>query len=257
MKTILSTFALLFIFYGVYGQKQSEFYQLKQYLFKTERQEKVLDAYLETAFLPALHRLRISDVGVFKSIDNVTDTLKSIYILIPYSSLDQFIALDAKLVEDKKYQKAGSAYINAKNDDPPYSRIKSTLMKAFKGMPKHRIPVFQNKKSERVYELRSYESPTEKFYTNKVHMFNVGSEIVLFDQLEFNAVFYAEVISGSNMPNLMYMTSFSDRKSRDSHWKAFFKSPGWETIKSKPEYKIDNMSRAEKHLLYPTNYSDY
>jgi hypothetical protein len=80
---------------------------------------------------------------------------------------------------------------------------------------------------ERIYELRSYESPTEEKYLNKVHMFNEGGEITLFNELQFNAVFYADVLFGSKMPNLMYMTSFDNIDSRNEHWKAFGESKTW------------------------------
>ena len=52
-------------------------------------------------------------------------------------------------------------------------------------------------------------------------MFNEGGEIDLFNKLNFNAVFYGEVLSGSSMPNLMYMTSFENKADRDAHWKSF------------------------------------
>ena len=51
--------------------------------------------------------------------------------------------------------------------------------------------------------MRSYESPTDGLYKNKVHMFNEGGEIDLFKKLEFNAVFYADVLSGSKMPKVL------------------------------------------------------
>ncbi len=74
-------------------------------------------------------------------------------------------------------------------------------------MPVSKKPVLKSSSVEKVYELRSYESATEKLYLNKVDMFNAGGEITLFEQLGFNAVFYGMVLAGSKMPNLMYMTS--------------------------------------------------
>ena len=50
-----------------------------------------------------------------------------------------------------------------------------------------------------------------------------------FEKLGFNAVFFGDVISGSDMPNLMYMTTFVDRESRDAHWTAFVDSPEWKS----------------------------
>jgi hypothetical protein len=87
-------------------------------------------------------------------------------------------------------------------------------------------------------------------------MFNAGGEVTLFDRLQFNSVFYAEVISGSKMPNLMYMTTFSDLESHDAHWDAFRNAPEWLELKDQPKYQ-NNVSHADIMLLYPTEYSDY
>jgi hypothetical protein len=111
-------------------------------------------------------------------------------------------------------------------------------------------------KNERVYELRSYESATEDLYRNKVEMFNEGGEITLFKRLNFNAVFYAEVISGKRMPNLMYMTTFDNMQSRDAHWKTFVDDPEWKKLSTMPNYQ-HNVSKADIMLLKPESYSDY
>ena len=87
-------------------------------------------------------------------------------------------------------------------------------------------------------------------------MFNDGGEIKLFDKLNFNAVFYSEVISGPKMPNLMYMTTFSNQESRDAHWKSFVDAPEWKEMSSVPKYQ-NNVSHIDRIFLYPTEYSDY
>ena len=71
--------------------------------------------------------------------------------------------------------------------------------------------------AERIYELRSYQGATEKYYRRKVEMFNEGGEVNIFKRLEFNPVFFGEVISGPAMPNLMYMTSFANEASQKEH----------------------------------------
>jgi hypothetical protein len=106
-----------------------------------------------------------------------------------------------------------------------------------------------------VYELRSYEGHTEKIYQNKVKMFNDGDEVGLFKRLGFNAVFYGEVLSGSRMPNLMYMTTFESKEERDAHWKAFSADPQWKTLSAMPEYQ-KNVSKNVQIFLRPTQYSD-
>ena len=86
-------------------------------------------------------------------------------------------------------------------------------------------------------------------------MFNEGGEIALFKSLDFNALFYAEVISGSTMPNLMYMTTFADMAAHDAHWNAFKNSPEWKKLSALPEYK-NTVSKNVTLLLHPTEYSD-
>ena len=118
------------------------------------------------------------------------------------------------------------------------------------------VPKFNSDRQDRVYELRSYESATEDYHIKKVDMFNAGGEIELFEKLDFNAVFYGQVISGAKMPNLMYMTTFSDEDSQKAHWDAFVNSPEWSTMKVLTKY-ANTVSHIDKYLLYPTDYSDY
>ena len=233
-----------------------EFYQIKTYIFKTEQQVQVTEKYLEEAFLPGLKKLGIKHIGVFKPKPNATDTIKKIIVIIPFSSMKQFLGLEDKLAKDKTYLNAGADYLNANYTQPPYLRIESIILKAFSDHPFLSSPVLNSTRANRVYELRSYESSTEAIFKNKVDMFNAGGEIKLFDRLAFNAVFYGEVISGTKMPNLMYMTTFADQQSRDAHWKSFVDSPEWKGLLAMEKYK-NNISHIDITFLYPTDYSDY
>ena len=235
---------------------EREFYQLKVYTIKTEEQVAVTDKYLKEAFLPGIKKQGIKNIGVFKLRKKVTDTVQQIYVLIPFVSMQQFLRLEDELNLDKEYIAKGNEYIHASYQKPPYQRIESTLLKAFADMPMMKAAPLNGPKSERIYELRSYESATEQYYKSKVDMFNAGGEIKLFEHLGFNAVFYAEVISGSKMPNLVYMTTFTDMASRDAHWKSFVEDPAWKEMKALPKYQ-NTVSHADILLLTPTEYSDY
>jgi hypothetical protein len=122
-------------------------------------------------------------------------------------------------------------------------------------MPALEAPKLTSPAADRIYELRSYEGHTEKIYRNKVRMFNEGGEVTLFKRLTFNAVFYAEVLAGGRMPNLMYMTSFENQASRDEHWKTFVADPEWKKLSSMPEYQ-HNVSKINIYLLHPATYSE-
>jgi hypothetical protein len=231
------------------------YYQIKIYHYKTQTQEGRIERYLEHAYLPALHRAGIINVGVFKPIKQDTSDMR-IYVFTPFKSLDKLTGIDNKIEGDTKYLTDGEDYISAGFKDAPYGRIETLVLKAFPRMPAPAVPVLTGNKADRVYELRSYESATEKYNFNKVRMFNDGDEVGLFKRLGFNAVFYSEVIAGSRMPNLMYMTTFNNKQDRDKHWEAFSNDAYWKSLSAKSEYQ-NNVSHADIIFLYPAEYSDF
>lgn len=232
-----------------------DYYQLKIYHYKTQVQEDRLDQYLQQAYVPAIHRAGIKYVGIFKPVTQ-QDSDRKIYVFTPFPSLDKLAGIEQLLQADAKYLADGKDYIDADYKNAPYNRIETIVLQAFPGMPSTAVPNLTAAKADRVYELRSYESATEKYNVNKVRMFNVGDEIGLFKRLNFNAVFYSEVISGSRMPNLMYMTTFNSKADRDKHWEAFGSDPQWKTLIAKDEYK-NNVIHADMIFLHPTEYSDF
>jgi len=248
--------SIIFLSWNPNRKPMSQFYQLTLYHFKNAEQEKVLDTYFQNALLPALHRLRINDVGVFKSWANDTVADKLMYVFVPFKSFDAIEEVQRDLRKDVAYATAGKEFLDAVYDHPPYTRLETIILKAFPRAPHMQLPVLHADKKERVYELRSYESPTEEKFENKVQMFNQGDEIGLFKRLNFNAVFYSEVIAGSKMPNLMYMTSFENRTDREDHWKKFVDDPYWKKLSAMPEYQ-NNVSHIDITFLYPVEYSDF
>jgi len=232
-----------------------EFYEIKIYHLKNSDQESRVENFLKDAYVPALHRAGIKDVGVFKPVATDTSAGKLIYVFTPLSSMDQLLTLPKTLDKDAAYLASGKDYIDAVYKNPPYARFESIILQAFTEMPIHQKSKVEGPKSSRIYELRSYEGHTEKIYQNKVKMFNKGGEVPLFVRLGFNAVFYAEVVAGSHMPNLMYMTTFSDKASRDAHWKSFTEDAEWNKLKVNPEYQ-NNVSKNTSFFLFPTEYSD-
>jgi NIPSNAP len=255
LKHLLATLLVLSSLQIAANPPRQEYYEIRIYHLKNADQEKTIDNYLKDALVPALHRSGVKQVGVFKPIGNDTAAEKKVYVLIPYRSLNDLDALDKKLEKDNNYTTAGSDYINAPHDNPPYIRFEKIILKAFSGMPVMKAPKLKGPREKRVYELRSYEGATEKLYTTKVKMFNTGDEVGIFDRLGFNAVFYAEVLAGKAMPNLMYMTTFDDKASRDAHWKAFGEDAAWNKLKADRQYD-NTVSHIDTYFLYPTEYSD-
>ena len=254
--TVVSLFILstsLMAFGGKSAEK--DIYQIKVYRMKTNDQVTQIDNFLKNAYLPALHRLGVSLIGVFKNVGIDTAVEKSIYVLIPMRSLEQLNQIEDGLTKDISYNNDGAAYLTVPFNAPAYTRIETIVLRAFNKMSRFQAPSLKGDSAERIYELRSYEAATENLYKQKVRMFNEGGEIDLFNRLGFNAIFYAEVLAGSNMPNLMYMTSFDNQASRDEHWKTFGADPEWKRLSALPEYQ-HTVSKADIILLHPATYSE-
>lgn len=248
---------LVSILFSVSGFAASrDYYQIQVFRLNGKVQEEKVDNFLKNDYLPALHRAGIQKVGVFKPIESDTTSGKRVYVWISFKSLDHFAKIQDILAKDQAYQTKGIDFLGAPFDQVPFMRKESILLKAFPDAPNHFIPSFKTAPSERIYELRSYESPTENLFRKKAKMFNEGGEIKLFNSLDFNTVFNAEVISGSTMPNLMYLTTFADMASHDAHWKTFGSHPEWKKLSSLPEYK-NTVSKAVIILMHPTDYSDF
>src|SRR5258708_9449007 len=182
--------------FKVNAQTPRYYYRIRIFHFKTRAQEERLDKYFKGALLPALHRAHIPKVGVFKPVEQDTAD-KKIYVLIPFSTKSEFENTRNIVSNDKQYLVDGKDYVDAEYNDAPYSRIEIIELRAFEKWPAPTVPQLSASKHDRVYELRSYESSTEKYNVNKVKMFNDGGETALFNRLNFNAVFYAEVTAGS------------------------------------------------------------
>jgi len=252
---ILSLAVLLPLFFLGCGSADRDYYQIKIFALSDSTQEARMDQYLEVAYLPALHRAGITAAGVFKPIEEDTVAGNIIVVMIPFRSLEQFEELTEHLNKDTIYQVSGKDYLEASFDHPPYKRIESILLKAFRYMPHFSAPPLSSPPGERIYELRNYESATEKLFERKLEMFNEGGEMELFRKLEFNVVFFGEVISGSTMPDLMYMPAFSDTTARRVHWDAFRNHPEWKELSGMEKYK-NTVSHITTYLLHPTDYSD-
>lgn len=248
--------ALVLMLNSCANEQKVEFYELKTYTLVSDNQETLMDEYLSTAYLPALKKLGLKDIGVFKSRSEEGDSTLRIYVLIAMNDLNKLSAIEDIIMIDTEFQQSAKAFLNAPNDAAPYQRQSTTIMKAFSDMPLMKPSPLTGPRKERIYELRSYESATEAKYRNKVDMFNAGGEVKLFETIGSNAVFYGEVISGPAMPNLVYMTTYENEQSQKDHWKAFVDSPEWQKMKTLPEYQ-DNVSHIDIDLLYPTEYSDY
>jgi len=230
-----------------------EYYELRRYQLTRGPQVKLTDDFFREALVPALNRLGLSPIGVFEV--EIGPEGPSFYILIPSASIETLVAVEPRLNRDTDYLKAGSGFLNAPAQQPAFIRMESSLMVAFERKPRLRVPPATAEHRPRLFELRTYESPTPQDHVRKVEMFNSG-EFEVFEKAGLWQVFYGDTFIGSRLPNLSYMLCFEDFADRTKKWDAFRSSPDWKKLSSLPRYTFEEIvSSITNVILRPTPYS--
>jgi hypothetical protein len=230
-----------------------EFYQLRCYHLSSGPQRKLCEDFFRDALIPALNRLAITPVGVFDL--SIGPETPSVYVLMPSLSLDTLVNVETRLAQDAAYLKAGASFLNAPAIAPAFVRMESSLLQAFERTPRLKLPPATATKGPRVFELRTYESPSDQDHKRKVEMMDV-SEGEIFDKAGIFQVFYGDTLVGSRLPNLTYMISFDSMADRDKKWAAFRDSPAWKSLSSQPRYAFEAIvSNITNVILTPTAYS--
>jgi len=213
-----------------------DYYELRRYELETDEQKAGFDRFLSEAAIPALNRLGVKPVGVFYPAEGVSP----LYVLLVHPSLQSFVTMEARLGQDEEFLAKGADFINAPADKAAYKNLEVQLMQAFEGMPKLERPVDA---PGRVFQLRTYESPSEKTGLKKIEMFDTA-EIAIFRKVGLHPVFFGQTLAGTKMPNLTYMLGFKDMEESKAAWKAFGGDPDWQRLSKMPEY-------ADKAILRP------
>ncbi len=149
-----------------------QYYALRRYQLQNGTQRKLTDSYLKEALVPGLNRLGVNPVGVLSP--QIGPESPSFYVLLPYDSVETLVTIDFRLEKDSEYQKAAEPFLKTPAKDSAYARVESSLMLAFEGWPKLTVPPVTATHGGRVFELRTYESPTDQDHRRKVEMFHSG-----------------------------------------------------------------------------------
>lgn len=203
--------------------------------------------------IPALNKLDLKPIGAF----NLTlgPETPALYLLIPSGSLDLLVNAESRLAQDEEFIRSGAEFLNAPAKEPAYERMESSLMIAFEGWPKLVVPPTTAGKSPRVFQLRTYESPSFKAHRTKVAMFHNG-EFEIFRKAGFSQVFFGDTLIGPRLPNLTYMLSYPDLGDLNAKWNAFFSAPEWKKLASSPTFNYEaTVSNITNLILTPTSYS--
>jgi len=213
-----------------------EYYQIRRYALQTGPQQKLIETYLNDAFIPAVTRMGMGPVGAFNL--TIGPETPNFHVLIPGKDLAALAQIDLHLAQDEEFLKAAAPFWNAPATSPAFQRVQYSLYAAFEGWPKLTPPPSAATKEKRIFQLRTYESPSYKDHVTKVHMFHSG-EFEIFLNAGFHPVFYGDTLADTRMPNLTYMLSFTDMNELEAKWKIFSNDPAWKKLSADPQFAYE------------------
>jgi hypothetical protein len=215
-----------------------EFYLMRRYTLLTGPQTKLTESYFGDALIPALARMGMGSIGAFKL--DIGPETPAYYLLIPGTSVEVLAELDLRFAGDAGFMKAADPFWNATAATPAFQRVETSLLAAFEGWPRATPPAPSATKGKRIFQLRTYESPSNADHVRKVEMFHSG-EFEIFKGAGFHPVFFGDTLIASRMPSLTYMLSFTDMEELNAKWDVFHADPAWKKLSSSPRYSFDNI----------------
>jgi len=242
---------------GSEGQQQAPgspplLLELRRYRLRSGPMAARFSAYAKDALVPALGRAGISPVGAWNvSLGPDSPTL---HLLIPHAHPESLATLEARLEADDVYRRTAASFLALSPADPPFVGCDSSLHATVPTLPDVRKPTGPAAAVSRVFELRTYQSPSGPAGVKKVEMFEAGGELGIFARLGMHIVFFSRDVVGAGLPSLTYMIAFADVDAREKGWVAFRDDPAWLKLREQPAY-ADIVSKIDSTLLRPTDYS--
>ncbi|MGH9591316.1 MAG: NIPSNAP family protein [Terracidiphilus sp.] len=209
-----------------------QFYQLRRYSLVSGPQGKLTENFVRDALIPAAKRMGLGPVGAFRL--EYGEQTPQFYVLIPGSSIATVAELDLRLAEDAAFLESAAPYWNPGAGAPAFQRVEISLLAAFKGWPRITPPGASGK---RIFQLRSYESPSNFDHVRKIEMFHSG-EFEIFRKSGCGPVFFSDVLAGPRLPKLTYMLSFADTAELEAGWEKFRNDPDWKKLEADPRFSF-------------------
>jgi hypothetical protein len=224
----------------------SEYYQIRRYQLHSGPQTTLTQSYFADALIPALSRMGMGPIGAFQA--DIGTQSPAYYLLIPAASVEALTQIAFRLAADPAFLKAADPFWNAPATAPSFDRVETSLLQAFSGWPRLTPPPATSAKSKRIFQMRTYESPSEQAHIRKVEMFNSG-EFACFQAAGFHPVFFGDTLIGSRMPCLTYMLSLASIDEYNARWDAFRNHPDWKKLSANPRYSYEPIVSNITNLL--------
>lgn len=202
-------------------QKKTKYFLLENYYLRHSTQLERIQEFMKNGLLPAATKCLKGPKFFSEAL--VAAHMPQFLVLLGFESLTELGAIRTRLNQDETFRKAFAAWESG--PEPPYEHFSQTVLKAAEYCPEVELSA-SRPKAPRVFELRTYHSPTWRQLA-ALHERFAGPEIKIFHRVGVRPIIYSETLFGPNMPNLTYLTPFESLAAREKAWEAFAADPEW------------------------------
>ena len=226
------------------GAEKTRYYMLQHMYLKNGTQPGRQHDFLSKALLPALSRVHTGPKIVLEAL--VAPHMPEIALIFGVRSLEEIQSLGEKVWKQEGLQKAYDAMES--DPEPPFEHYSMSLLEAAEYSPEI-VPQDPPPKTPRIFELRTYHSPTWR-QLKALHERFAGPEIRIFHRSGVHPVLYSTTVFGANMPNLTYLIPFDNLAAREKAWAAFGADPEWAKVRKESIDKHGQISSVIQIWLY-------
>ena len=224
------------------------FFEFLTFRLQIGSQTQRMSSWAEKRMLPLFSKHGFGPVGVFNESNG--PNIPSLHVLLSYPSLAECQKLWESVMRDPEWGK-GIEELDS-GPTPSFYRADGWLLRATDFCPAFKAV---SGKPGRVFELRIYESPTER-QLRALHERFAGPEIPIFHRSGIHPILYANTVIGPDMPNLVYLTPYDSLAQLEEAWRAFRSDPEWPKARDESIQRSGEIVRNITKLhLSPTSFS--
>ncbi len=217
---------------------------LEHYYLKNGTQAGRLHEHFSKAAIPALAKVHAGPSIFLDSL--VAQHMPQVAVIMGFRSIQDLWDVHSKLVADSEFMKAVESWEN--HPEQPYEHFSSALLEAADYSPELKNDT-QPRKTSRIFELRTYHSPTWR-QLRALHERFAGPEIRIFHRSGVHPILYSSTLIGPNMPNLTYVIPFDTLAAREKAWDAFSADPEWVKVRKESIDKHGQISSVIQIALF-------
>ncbi len=225
------------------GQGRTKFYVLERFFLENGSQPARIAEFFAKSLLPTMERFHRGPKIVLEAL--AAPHMPQVVLIMGVESVEQIWSLSKALFADKDFN---AAFDKWESGEPPYLSSESMLLVATDYSPEAAAPA-KPPESPRVFELRTYHSPTARQW-KQLHERFAGPEIKIFHRTGVHPLFYTSTVFGPNRPNLTYLIPFDNLAAREKAWTAFGADPDWVKVRAESIARGGQISSVSQISLY-------